>query len=215
MDKIGLSWGYYASKIYGDGGIWSAYQNISQIYSGPDWKKDVISPQTNFFSDVANGKLRSLSWITPTCENSDHAGCGSKTGPSWVASLVNAIGESRYWDNTAIFVFWDDYGGWYDPEPPAMLDYDGLGIRIPLLIVSAYAKSGYVSHTHYEHGSILRFVEETFGLPALAVSDKRAAAPDDAFDFNKPPRKFETVPSEHGIEYFMRQPPDHRDPDPG
>jgi len=215
MDTAGLSWAYYASTVYGDGGIWSAYQNIAPIYNGPDWSKDVISPQTTFFSDVSNGNLRSLSWVTPTCANSDHAGCGAKTGPAWVASLVNAIGESQYWNNTAIFIFWDDYGGWYDPEPPAMLDYDGLGMRIPMLIVSAYAKKGHVSHTHYEHGSILKFVEETFGLPALAASDKRATAPDDAFDFNKPPRAFETVPSEHGINYFMHQAPDHRNPDPG
>ena len=215
MDTAGLSWAYYASSVYGDGGIWSAYQNIAPIYNGPDWSKDVISPQTTFFSDVSNGKLRSLSWVTPTCENSDHAGCGAKTGPAWVASLVNAIGESQYWNNTAIFIFWDDYGGWYDPEPPAMLDYDGLGMRIPMLIVSAYAKKGHVSHTHYEHGSILKFVEETFGLPAMAASDKRATAPDDAFNFNKPPRKFEMVPSEFGINYFMHQAPDHRNPDPG
>jgi phospholipase C len=213
MDTAGLSWAYYASTYYGDGGIWSAYQNINHIYNGPDWTKDVISPQTNFFSDVSNGKLRALSWITPTSENSDHAGCGSNTGPAWVASLVNAIGQSQYWDNTAIFIFWDDYGGWYDPEPPAMLDYDGLGMRIPMLIVSAYAKKGHVSHTHYEHGSILKFVEETFGLQALAASDTRATAPDDAFNFNKPPRKFETIPSEFGINYFMHQPPDHRPPD--
>jgi phospholipase C len=213
MDGKGLSWAYYASKIYGDGGIWSAYQNISQTYNGPDWKKDVISPQTDFFSDVSRGKLRDLSWVTPTCENSDHAGCGSKTGPAWVASLVNAIGKSKYWDSTAIFIFWDDYGGWYDPEPPAKVDYDGLGIRIPMLIVSAYAKKGYVSHTHYEHGSILKFVEKTFGLASLSPSDKRAAAPDDAFDFNAPPRAFETVPAEHGLDYFMHQPPDHRLPD--
>ena len=215
MDTAGLSWAYYASSVYGDGGIWSAYQNIAPIYNGPDWSKDVISPQTTFFSDVSNGKLRSLSWVTPTCENSDHAGCGAKTGPAWVASLVNAIGESQYWNNTAIFIFWDDYGGWYDPEPPAMLDYDGLGMRIPMLVVSAYAKKGHVSHTHYEHGSILKFVEETFGLPAMAASDKRATAPDDAFNFNKPPRKFEMVPSEFGINYFMHQAPDHRNPDPG
>jgi phospholipase C len=91
MDTAGLSWAYYASTVNGDGGIWSAYQNIKPIYYGPDWSKDVISPQTTFFSDVSKGKLRSLSWVTPTCENSDHAGCGSKTGPAWVASLVNAI----------------------------------------------------------------------------------------------------------------------------
>ncbi|MGC9992564.1 MAG: alkaline phosphatase family protein [Candidatus Cybelea sp.] len=213
MDHAGLSWAYYASKVYGDGGLWSAYQNISQIYNGPDWKKNVISPQTDFFGDVSRGRLRDLSWITPTCENSDHAGCGSKTGPAWVASLVNAIGKSKYWDSTAIFIFWDDYGGWYDPEPPAKVDYDGLGIRIPMLIVSAYAKAGYVSHTHYEHGSILKFVETTFGLASLSASDKRATAPDDAFDFNKPPRAFETIPAEHGIDYFMHQLPDYRLPD--
>ncbi|HLY01996.1 MAG TPA: alkaline phosphatase family protein, partial [Candidatus Cybelea sp.] len=94
------------------------------------------------------------------------------------------------------------------------VDYDGLGMRIPMLIVSPYAKAGYVSHTHYEHGSILKFVENTFGLATLAASDERAAAPDDAFDFNKPPRKFEVVPSEHGIDFFLRQPPDPRNPDP-
>ena len=213
MDTAGLSWAYYASSVDGDGGIWSAYQNIKPIYTGSDWSKDIISPQTDFFTDVSNGKLRDLTWITPTCANSDHAGCSSKTGPSWVASLVNAIGESQYWDNTAIFIMWDDYGGWFDPVAPQKLDYDGLGMRIPLLIVSAYAKNGKVSHTHYEHGSILKFAEETFGLAPLAASDTRATAPDDAFDFNAPPRKFETVPAEHGIDFFMHQAPDHRIPD--
>jgi phospholipase C len=214
MDTAGLSWAYYASTYNGDGGIWSAYQNINQIYNGPDWSKDVISPQTTFFSDVSNGKLRALSWITPTCANSDHAGCGASTGPSWVASLVNAIGQSQYWDSTAIFIFWDDYGGWYDPDPPAMVDYDGLGMRIPMLIVSPYAKKGHISHVQFEHGSILKFVEDTFGLQSLSASDARATSPEaDAFDFNKPARKFETVPSVHGINYFLHQKPDHRIPD--
>jgi phospholipase C len=96
-----------------------------------------------------------------------------------------------------------------------MLDYDGLGFRIPMLIVSAYAKNGYVDHTHFEHGSILRFVEQRFGLAALSKSDARATAPDDAFDFTKPPRPYQTIPSAHDAEFFKRQPPDHRDPDPG
>jgi phospholipase C len=210
MDNAGLSWAFYTSSYNGDGGIWNAYQNINHIYNGPDWSKDVISPQTNFFNDVQNGKLRALSWITPTCENSDHAGCGSNSGPSWVASLVNAIGESKYWDSSAIFIFWDDYGGWYDPKPPQMLDADGLGMRIPMLVVSAYAKNGDIDHTHLEHGSILKFVEDTFGLPRLAKSDTRAHSPSDAFNFNKPARKFEAVPSVHGIDYFEHQPIDRR-----
>ena len=173
-----VSWAYYAvAYSSGSRGIWSAYQAIKHIYNGPDWKKDVITPPTHFLNDVSNGKLRAVSWVTPTCANSDHAGCGSNTGPSWVASLVNAIGESKYWDSTAIFIFWDDYGGWYDPEPPAYVDYDGLGLRLPMLVVSAYAKKGHVSHVHYEHGSILKFVEDKFGLGRLAASDTRANSP--------------------------------------
>jgi phospholipase C len=211
MDQAHLSWAYYTSPIDSNSGLWSAYQNIDHIYNGPDWAKDVITPQTTFFRDVAGGRLRAVSWITPTCANSDHAGCAGKTGPSWVASLVNAVGKSKYWNDTAIFIFWDDYGGWYDPAPPKMLDYDGLGLRIPMLIVSAYAKAGYVSHVHYEHGSILKFVEDTFGLGRLSASDTRATSPeDDAFDCNDPPRKFEAVPAEHGAGYFLHQPLDLR-----
>ncbi len=146
--------------------------------------------------------------------NSDHAGCNSKAGPQWVATLVNAIGQSKYWNNTAIFIFWDDYGGWYDPEPPAYEDNEGLGVRLPLVVVSAYAKQGYVSHVHYEHGSILKFVEDQFGLGRLSASDARAKSPEkDCFNFDKPPRKFKTIPTVLGKDYFMHQPLDLRPPD--
>jgi phospholipase C len=164
---------------------------VKHICYGPDWDKDVISPQTRFFTDIKHGDFRAVTWITPTCANADEAGCDSSTGPSWVASLVNAIGESKFWDSTAIFVVWDGFGGWYDPEPPAYVDYDGLGIRVPLLIVSPYAKKGLVSHVHYEDGSILKFAEDQFGLPRLAASDARANSPEeDCFNFKQPPRKF-------------------------
>ena len=213
LDNAGVSWAFYTATINGDFGIWSAYQAINHIYNGPDWTKDIITPQTTFFDDVDKGKLRAVSWITPTWENSDHAGSGHNTGPSWVASVVNAIGESKYWDSTAIFIFWDDYGGWYDSQPPAYVDYDGLGIRIPMLIVSAYAKKHYVSHTHYEHGTILKFVEETFGLSAMAASDTRANPPDNAFDFNRAPRPFRKIPSAHDRAFFMHQHTSGRAPD--
>jgi phospholipase C len=214
LDSAGLPWGFYTATLSGDFGIWSAYQAIRHIYYGPDWSQDVITPQTQFFSDISNGKLRTVSWITPTWENSDHAGSNSKTGPSWVASVVDAVGESKYWDSSAIFIFWDDYGGWFDPVPPQMLDYDGLGLRIPMLIISPYAKKGYVSHVQYEHGSILRFVEDEFGLPQLSASDARATSPAaDAFDFNKPPRKFVPIKSPYDQRYFMHQPSSGRPPD--
>jgi phospholipase C len=212
LDTAKLSWAYYAAGSNSYIGILSAYQAINHIYHGNDWSKDVINPPSQFLTDVANGNLRSVSWVTPTCANSDHAGCGSNTGPSWVASLVNAIGTSKYWDSTAIFIFWDDYGGWYDPEPPAYADYDGLGLRLPMLIISPYAKQR-VSHVHYEHGSILKFVEDTFGLARLAASDKRANSPARDFDFSKPPRAFVPIQSPYDRAFFLHQPPDHRIPD--
>ncbi len=214
LDAAGLSWGYYTSSLTGGDGIWSAYQAIRHIRYGRDWSKNVITPQTKFFNAVSSGNLPAVSWITPTCSNSDHASCSLTTGPAWVASLVNAIGESKYWKSTAIFVMWDDYGGWYDHVAPPMVDYDGLGMRVPLLVISAYAKKHYVSHVQYEHGSILRFVEDQFGLPRLAQSDTRANSPArDCFDFSKPPRPFVAIPSSLKQRDFMHQPIDRRIPD--
>jgi phospholipase C len=214
LDNAGLSWKYYTSKIGTSGGLWTAYEANSAVYNGPDWKKNVIAPQTQFFTDVTNGDLPAVSWITPTCANSDHAGCESDTGPSWVASLVNAIGESKYWDSTAIFIFWDDPGGWFDHVAPEMVDYDGLGFRVPMIIVSAYARKGVVSHVHYEHGSILKFIETRWSLPTLSASDGRATSPAPyAFNFEQSPRKFTAIAAKYSKEYFLEQPPDLRPPD--
>ncbi|MEO6835824.1 MAG: alkaline phosphatase family protein, partial [Candidatus Tumulicola sp.] len=96
LDKAGVSWAYYAATLSGDGSIWSAYQAIRHIRYSKHWSKNIKSPQTRIFQDITNGVLPHVSWVTPTCENSDHAGCGSKTGPAWVASVVNAVGTSKY-----------------------------------------------------------------------------------------------------------------------
>ena len=205
LDSARLSWAYYESGgTYGrcgNGsdradhalayGMWIAYWAIKHICYGPDWNNDIISPPRQFLTDVKDGQLRTVSWVTSTYQNSDKAGSDSATGPSWVASLVNAVGQSKYWNSTAIFIFWDSYGGWYDPEPPKYVDYEGLGFRVPLLIISPYAKQGYVSHVHYEHCSILKFMEDQFGLGRLAACDQRADSPaKDAFNFDAAPRKF-------------------------
>ena len=98
---------------------------------------------------------------------------------------------SQFWNSTVIFVMWDEWGGWYDHVPPPQLDYDGLGFRVPLLVISPYAKQHYVSHVQYEHGSVLRFIEDTFGLGRLSASDGRANSPaPDCLDFTRPPRPF-------------------------
>jgi phospholipase C len=230
LDKKGDTWAFYANSLgtavsktcgkgtdgpaYVEHGIWSSYQAVSHICYGPDWDNDIITPPQQFLTDVKGGMLRDVTWITPTCANSDHPGCDSDTGPSWVASVVNAVGKSKFWKSTVIFIFWDDYGGFYDSFPPKYLDYDGLGIRVPLLIVSPYAKKGFVSHTRYEHGSILRFIEDRFGLAQLAATDKRATSPAlDCFDFSKPPRKFVPIKSKYDESFFLHQPPDYRPPD--
>ena len=84
--------------------VWSGYQAVKHIRYGPDWKNDVITPQKRFLKDVAAGKLANVTWITPICDDSDHVNCGGGYGPSWVASLVNAVGKSKFWNSTAIFV---------------------------------------------------------------------------------------------------------------
>ena len=117
---------------------------------------------------MAAGKLASLTWITPLCPDSDHLACGGGFGPSWVTAVVNAVGESKFWDSTVIFVQWDDWGGMYDHVPPPFRGYDGLGFRVPLIVISPYAKKNYVSHVQYETASVLRFTEDLFSLPRLS-----------------------------------------------
>jgi phospholipase C len=203
-DRGGLTWSYYAGGIYDDGGIWSAYQADRKIFHGTDWKADVIDPPAQFLTDIAGGKLANITWITPNYATSDHAGMMASKGPAWVASLVNAIGKSKYWKSTAIFLMWDDWGGWFDPVPPVYLDYDGLGFRVPLLIVSPYAKQGYVTHVQYETSSVLRYIEDNFGLPQMAPSDSRANDPAaDAFDYTQKPRRFKKITGDKQAQYWF------------
>ena len=211
MDAAHVSWKYYTSNNTQSGYMWDPFQAISHIRYGPDWNKNISTPATNFFQDIDSGALPAVSWVTPTCQNSDHSNCRANTGPSWVASLVNKIGTSKYWSSTAILVVWDDWGGWYDHVPPPFVDYDGLGFRVPLLVISPYAKAGVVSHKQYEFGSILKFVEDQFGLARLAASDARANSVEPyCFNFTKPPRAFKAIPAPQAEPYFLRQPPDSR-----
>jgi len=214
LDNASLTWRFYTSRINNDGGEWSGYQAVRHIRYGPDWKHDVIAPQTRFATDIAKGTLANVTWITPICQNSDHVNCGGGFGPSWVTSLVNAVGESQFWDTSAIFVMWDDWGGLYDHVAPPFVDYDGLGFRVPLLIISPYARKGRVSHVQFETGSILRFAEDEFGLGQLAASDARANSPaKDCFAFDKPPRPFVPISAPIGARFFMTQPQDGLPPD--
>jgi len=210
LDAAQVPWRYYSEPEVGcpthcTGGFqWDIFDAIKQVRYGPDWSQNVISPETQVLTDITNGNLASVSWVMPDWKNSDHPFSDSDTGPSWVAAIVNTIGHSKYWDSTAIIIFHDDWGGWFDDLAPPQLDFLGLGIRVPCIIVSAYPKAvGYVSHTQYEFGSILKFTEETFGLPSLDKTDVRANSLSDSFDFRKKPRQFKTIPAKYPVSKFL------------
>ena len=215
-----LSWRFYTSKyavaVERGGGYWSGYQAVRHIYYGPDWMNDVITPQKQFPHRRARRQSsRTLPGSRRSATNSDHVNCGGGYGPSWVASLVNTVGKSKFWNSTAIFVQWDDWGGLYDHVPPPYEDYDGLGFRVPLLVISPYAKQNYVSHVQYETASVLRFAEDLFGLGQLAAADARANSPaGDCFDFLADSRERSCRSRRRKIRrFFLNQPRDYRVPD--
>jgi phospholipase C len=111
-------------------------------------------------------------------------------GCEWTRKVVNQIGQSRYWDHCAIFITFDDFGGWFDHVPPPQVDRLGLGFRVPCIVVSPYAKRGFVDHTQYEHSSLLKFVETLFQIPPMTARDAQSADMTDAFDLTQPARSF-------------------------
>ena len=181
---------------------------------GPIGRKTSSRRSTDFSPTSPPASSRAFTWVTPLCVDSDHLDCGGGFGPSWVASVVNAVGESKFWDSTVVFVQWDDWGGLYDPVPPPFKDYDGIGFRVPLIVISPYAKKDFVSHKQYETASVLRFAEDLFGLRPLSAADTRAKSPaKDCLDFSQKPRKFVPIKAPQDAKFFLNQPLDDRIPD--
>ena len=226
LDEAGIPWKYYAAPVNQfPGEYWSEFSAIRAVRYGPDWN-NVVSPPNQVLNDVSSGKLADVSWVTPDWQDSDHDGSGYNYGPSWVTSIINTIGQSQYWNSTAIVVLWDEWGGWYDNVPPPQLDFRGLGIRVGCIIVSPYArmkiargkKRGYISHTVYEYGSILKFVEQVFGLPRIGspsagFTDTRANSIIDSFDFTQRPRGFARVAAPYSAAHFRKERPSYVLPD--
>jgi phospholipase C len=224
----GVTWRYYTPLA---GFIWTgpnAIEHICQPQSingaltcaGAEWTSNVIISQSQALTDIANGQLQQVSWIIPTGLSSDHAASNDGSGPSWVASIVNAIGNSPYWANTAIIITWDDWGGWYDHVAPKVVN-DGVswgsgyvyGFRVPLIVVSPYAKAAYISHTTHDFGSILKFIETTFNLPSLGYADGPADDLADCFDLTQPPLTFQTIPAPLDAAHFLNDTRPPTDPD--
>ena len=230
LNSQGVSWRYYA-PTGNSVSIWigpNAIQHMCQqqtvngilTCTGPDWTNNVVIPQTKVLTDIATGNLAQVTWVIPAGTNSDHANSNKGAGPSWVTSIVNAVGNSPYWANTAIIITWDDWGGWYDHVAPKVIN-DGVswgsgyvyGFRVPLIVVSPYAKTQYISHVNHDFGSIIKFVETTFNLPSLGYADSSADDFSDCFIFTQSPTPFHTVPATLDAAFFLHDKTPPTDPD--
>jgi phospholipase C len=228
-----FTWRYYAP---GPSSIWTAPNAIQHICEstgpggtcvGQQWTNNLDLTPANVLRDIAACNLRSVSWVIPSGANSDHANVNDGGGPSWVAAIVNAIGNSSacdshtgYWKNTAIFIVWDDWGGWYDHEPPTILAQPGgdyqYGFRVPLIVISAYTPEGYIDNQRHDFGSILRFVEHNFGITEGSLNFADARANSDLtpfFQLANAPRKYRTINAPKSGSFFLHDKRKATDPD--
>jgi len=182
-----ISWKFYA-PTFGQGGYQhSAFDYVKHIRDSSYWNNNVV-PMTQFVTDAMSGNLPQVSWIIAQ-QQTEHPPYGTCVGENWTVEQINAImqGPIEQWDSTAIFLTWDDFGGFYDHVPPPQVDQFGFGPRVPLIIISPYARPGKVSHTTYEFSSVVKFIEENFGLPFLTQRDQVANDTTDSFNFSQKP----------------------------
>jgi phospholipase C len=193
----GVDWKFYGSNFYALPEIWSMFDAIDGIRNGPGWSHVVSALE--FDADVANGTLPAVSWLVNQDLDDEHPNIGSVcTGENWTVGHLNKLMQSDYWKDTAIIFTMDDFGGWYDHvTPPRTYGMDpsqpyGLGFRLPLLIISPYAKPG-IFHEVAEQASIPRFIEKVFGIQQTlhdldpAAQDAQANDLLGAFDFTQQP----------------------------
>ncbi len=187
LNAAGRTWRYYSATSTQYGYIWSVLDAINHIRNGDQWDTNVL-PVNNFADDVQT-QLADVTWITPPGDDSDHPGpkLNLCVGEGWSVQIINAIMNSPFWNSTAIFLVWDDFGGSYDHVPPPTVDYFGVGLRVPLLVISPYAKAGTVQHGLTEVTSLLRFSEKVFDLPPITQRDKKTNNLMDMFNFNQQP----------------------------
>jgi phospholipase C len=168
-------------------GLWNPLPHISDVMNDPSLLARDVSG-SEFYSDVLSGNLPQVAWVMPAFPVSEHPNAGPVPGQKYVVGLVNTIMRSQYWKDSAIFVTWDDWGGFYDHVPPRMVDQYGLGFRVPTLLISPYAQANCLSHRPYEFSSFLTLIENQFGLPNLTHRDASAKSFTDEFNFAQPPR---------------------------
>jgi phospholipase C len=181
--------------------IWNPLPSFTDVKK--DSQLGNIKNLSAFYTAAEHGTLPAVSWIAPTQANSDHPPANLATGQAYVTNLINTIMRGPDWDSTAIFLAWDDWGGFYDHVVPPQVDQNGYGLRVPALVISPYAKPGYIDHQTLSFDAYNKFIEDDFlGGARLDPAtdgrpDPRPDVREDAailgnlladFDFNQPPR---------------------------
>jgi len=195
-----LTWKFYGTKLPPlVGETWSMFDAIDQVRNTSAWGEHIVD-ESQFDADAMAGTLPNVVWLVPQDQNSEHPPFNICSGENWTIGHIKAVMSSPLWSHTAILFTYDDFGGWYDHvAPPAQYGCDGntpygLGFRVPLIVISPYAKKGHVMKTVAQQASIPKFIEAIFGLPSLSSMDP--AAQDgadtndltDAFDFTQTAR---------------------------
>jgi phospholipase C len=194
----GVDWRFYGSNFYLLPEVWSMFDGIDSVRNGPGWAKVVVDSQ--FQTDVQNKTLPPVVFLVNQDLADEHPNVGGIcTGENWTVDHINMIMQSGYWQDTAIIFTMDDFGGWYDHvAPPRQYGCNtaqpyGLGFRLPLIVISPYAKPGYIFKEVSEQASIPRFIERVFGSTQTlhdldpAAQDSQANDLLDAFDFTQTP----------------------------
>lgn len=190
LDARGLPWRYYAPDHSQGGYIWSTLDAIRHVRFGPEWKTNVVN-YTSFAADAAAGRLPAVSWLVQPATIADHPPHPVCWGENWTVAQINAIMSNRdEWDHTAIVLVWDDFGGFYDHVTPPSgpnprIQY---GPRVPAIIMSPYARPGYIDHHFYTFSSLLKLSQHILGLPRMDGMDRRPENLIHAFDFAQRPR---------------------------
>ncbi|MCI4363910.1 MAG: hypothetical protein L3K13_06385 [Thermoplasmata archaeon] len=191
--------GYNASIRNGETwDYWNPMAAKNETYLDPQLNAHFVN-RTDILGDAQNGTLPNLAWVLPRFAASDHPISDIANGMSWVTQVIDAIERSPEWNTTAVFVSWDEYGGYYDHVAPPQIDAAGLGFRVPLLLVSPYAREGYVDPQFGYFESILHLMEWRFGLPPATARVASAPLPLHAFDFSQSPRPPFTLPPDPNL----------------
>jgi phospholipase C len=193
LSRGSIPWAFYAARPEQPGYIWSAFAAVRHIRESGAWKRHVF-PVDNLLRDVRDDRLPPVTWVTPRFQLSDHPEYNFCYGENWSTRVIDSIMRSPMWKDTAIFLTWDDWGGFYDHVKPPRVDRFGFGFRVPFLVISPYARRGLVDHHDGEFSTVLRFIEDNWGLRHLTKRDGKTGNFASDFDFTAPRRPPDPLP---------------------